>query len=65
MKALVQATFKIDVSDWFEDEGLTKRQRLEKIKEEMVNSLIKYAGRFNYNKALSDASNIVRGYKEK
>lgn len=35
MKAIVTTTFEIDVTDWSKDEGLTKNQRIEKIKEDL------------------------------
>ena len=35
MKALVTATFEIDVTDWYEDERLTKTEKTERLKEEL------------------------------
>lgn len=35
MKAIVKATFEIDVTDWSKDEGKTKAQRIKAIKEDL------------------------------
>lgn len=36
MKARFTATFEIDVSDWYEDERLTKAEKTAKLKEDLA-----------------------------
>lgn len=35
MKATFTATFEVDVTDWFQGEGMTKKQRIKKIEENL------------------------------
>lgn len=35
MKVYITPTFKIDVTDWYEDERLTLEEKLEKLKDEL------------------------------
>lgn len=35
MKAIIKPVFEIDVSDWYEDERLTKKEKVEKLKEDL------------------------------
>ena len=36
MKALITASFEIDVTDWYEGERLTKTEKFNKVKEELA-----------------------------
>ena len=36
MKAIVTASFEIDVTDWYKGERLTKKEKFEKVKEELA-----------------------------
>ena len=35
MKAIIKPVFEIDVTDWYEDDRLTKKEKIEKLKEEL------------------------------
>jgi hypothetical protein len=35
MKAIIKPVFEIDVSDWYEDERLTKKEKIAKLKEDL------------------------------
>jgi len=35
MKAIITTKFEINVDDWYEDEGLTKKEKIVKLKEEL------------------------------
>ena len=54
MKAIVQATFTIDVSAWRTDEGLSKKQRMDKIQEDLYDFSV-FMPHFEY-KNFSDVS---------
>jgi len=35
MKAIIKPTFEIEVGDWYEDERLTKKERIAKLQEDL------------------------------
>jgi len=35
MKAIIKPTYEIDVSEWYEDEGLTNKEKIEQLKEDL------------------------------
>ena len=59
MKAIVTAVFEIDVSEWFADEGLTKKQRLKRIEEELADYSVLMENADYKNFSYSEVTEIV------
>lgn len=60
MKAIIIATFEVDVSDWYEDERLNKKEKIKKLKEDLSDFSV-FMPQFDYE-SLKDVEVIIKDH---